>query len=163
MAKNDEKVPVLDIRSDRDSDREDVAKTGGGQPNVLTGGRDPLAQRTLHVEDVVRAESSWKEEEVPVSSFDEINDKAIRDLMAITGRNVSELALRRGGEVVNGQMTLYAVHDLKRKVLVLGGAKVPEGCWVPANHLPMALLRSLEETDEERRAREKREEEARRS
>jgi hypothetical protein len=175
MAKNEEQREGLNVprsettsggtragnpQGDQTRDRAVVAQ---GRPEVLTGGSDPLSQRTMKVDEVVRAPDTYRSEEVPVHSFEEINDRAVRDLLAITGRNVADLALRRGGEVLPGQMTLYAVHDLKRKVLVLSGAKVPEGLWVPANHLPMALLRALEETDEERAARNKREEEARRS
>ncbi len=124
---------------------------GDGRINQLTGGSDELSQLTNRVDERVVAEDTWEHARPPVDSFELAFDPDVRNLLAVTGRSLGDLALRQEGEVVNGQMTLHDVHNLERTVFVDAGAKVPEGGpWIPANHVPQPLLRAIAERKRDR-------------
>lgn len=142
-------LPTTSERGPNDAARVDgpaQVNPGDGRINQLTGGSDTASQLTNKVDDRVVAEDTWQHGAAPVENYDAAFDKDVRDLLALTGRSLGDLALRYEGEVVNGQMTLLDVHNLEHNVFVDAGAKVPEGGpWVPANHIPQPLLRSIAE------------------
>lgn len=86
----------------------------------------------------------WVRSGEQVGLDDAIMDPNVREVMLLSGRRFTELGLRRGGQKALGQMTLVNLKS-KELVTVIADEIIPEGLWLPANHLPAPLLRELEQ------------------
>ncbi len=74
-----------------------------------------------------------------------LSNPAVRDLMLVTGRRLSDLALRMPGDEVTGYMELLDL-AAKRVIALRPNERCPEGGpFVPVNVIPQSYLSALTE------------------
>lgn len=87
------------------------------------------------IDRVIFAPEPKVEEEDDSDPYEDLNNPEVQKIMAVTGRSFDMLGLRHGGDEILGHMILVEVNS-KEQIRVFPNGIVPDGTWIPVNHLP---------------------------